>query len=113
MPLIKSNLVEARPLCGALAGMCLFLTAAANEVAGHDMEPTPKTVEAIPWDQIGAKVEPDYKGDRLSVAATIEGARLRCLFQRLEGEAGSRGLWLTSTVSNRVNDRFRVVAAKI
>ncbi|MCS7091519.1 MAG: hypothetical protein NZM03_12490 [Limisphaera sp.] len=67
----------------------------------------------IPWDQIGARVGADYKGDGLAVIATAEGARLRCVFQRLEGEAGPEGLWLTSTVANQPQDRFKVTAVGV
>ncbi len=55
-------------------------------------------------------------GDGLAVSPTAEGARLRCIFQRLEGQATREGLWLTSTVippSGTVNDRFRIVAAAV
>jgi hypothetical protein len=55
----------------------------------------------------------DYQGDGLAVTMTDTGARLRCVFQRLEGEATAEGLWLTSTVTNQPQDRFRVVAAAI
>ena len=73
----------------------------------------PAKSPAIPWSQIGAKAGADYKGDGLSVAPTAEGARLRCVFQRLEGEATQEGLWLTSTVTNGLKDRFRIVAATV
>jgi hypothetical protein len=36
--------------------------------------------------------------DGLAVSPTEGGAGLRCVFQRLEGEATREGLWLTSTV---------------
>src|SRR3989442_9794159 len=75
-----------------------------------------KTSQAIPWSQIGAKAGADYKGDGLAVSPTAEGARLRCAFQKLEGQATRQGLWLTSTVippSGTVNDRFRIVAAAV
>src|SRR6266853_4864151 len=65
------------------------------------------------WSQIGAKAGADYQGDGLAVSPTAGGARLRCVFQRLEGEATREGLWLTSTVTNAVNDRFRIVAAAV
>ena len=71
---------------------------------------------SIPWAQIGAKAGADYQGDGLAVIATAEGARLRCVFQRLEGEATREGLWLTSTVippGGTVNDRFGVTATKV
>src|SRR6266568_3611021 len=67
----------------------------------------------FPWSQLGAKAGADYQGDGLAVSPTVEGARLRCVFQRLEGEATREGLWLTSTVTNAVNDRFRVTAAEV
>jgi hypothetical protein len=51
-----------------------------------------------------------YKGDGLGVTPTGSGARLRCVFQRLDGEATPEGLWLTSTVTNTVSERFRVRA---
>lgn len=72
-----------------------------------------KAHEAIPWSQIGAKAGADYKGDGLAVTASSEGARLRCVFQKLEGEATSEGLWLSSSVTNMESDRFRVVAAAV
>jgi hypothetical protein len=60
-------------------------------------------------EQLGAVAGKQYDGDGLSVAATPDGARLRCVFQRLEGEATFQGLWLTSTFTN-LTDRFRVEA---
>src|SRR4029079_18399760 len=74
---------------------------------------TPPPTTAIPWSQLGAKAGADYQGDALAVIPTAGGARLRCAFQRLEGEATREGLWLTSTVTNAVNDRFRIVAAEL
>src|SRR5204863_7611852 len=71
---------------------------------------------SISWSQIGAKAGADYQGDGLAVSPTAEGARLRCVFQRLEGEATREGLWLTSTVippSGTGNDRFRIVATAV
>jgi hypothetical protein len=47
------------------------------------------------------------------VAATPEGARLRCIFQKLEGQVTREGLWLTSTVTNTMSDRFRVKAVAV
>lgn len=89
-------------------GSALILPAAAE-----DSPNTAETSVAIPWSQLGAKAGADYKGDGLAVIPTAEGARLRCVFQRLEGEATREGLWLTSTVTNAVNDRFRLVAAEV
>src|SRR5664279_5410534 len=68
---------------------------------------------AIPWNQIGAKAGADYQGDGLAVSPTAQGARLHCVFQRLDGEATPAGLWLTSTATNAVKNRFRVVAVAV
>jgi hypothetical protein len=65
---------------------------------------------AIPWNQIGAKAGADYKDDGVAVTPTESGASLRCVFQRLDGEATTEGLWLTSTVADTTSDRFRVKA---
>ncbi|MBE0544925.1 MAG: hypothetical protein IH623_26605 [Verrucomicrobia bacterium] len=65
------------------------------------------------WRSQVAATAAEYQGDGLAVTATTEGARLRCVFQKLEGEATSEGLWLTSTVPGQPNDRFRVVAVAI
>src|SRR5258707_410151 len=59
-----------------------------------------QTNAPIPWHQIGAKAGTDYKGDGLTVTPAACGARLRCVFQRLEGEATGQGLWLTSMLTN-------------
>ena len=67
----------------------------------------------FPWSQLGAKAGADYQGDGLTVSPTADGARLRCVFQRLEAEATREGLWLTSTVTNAVHDRFRIVATAV
>ncbi len=54
-----------------------------------------------------------YQGDGLSVSPTPEGVRLRCVFQKLEGQVTRAGLWLASTVTNTVDERFRVRAAEV
>src|SRR6185436_10357326 len=96
----------------AFLGSCVT-TELRAQVATEDSADTASTTTAIPWSQLGAKAGADYQGDALDVIATAEGARLRCAFQRLEGEATREGLWLTSTVTNAVNDRFRIVAAEL
>ena len=95
------------PVLILLAGL---LAIRATQAAGLAATNTPA---AIPWNQIGAKAGADYKGDGLGVTATGSGARLHCAFQRLDGEATSDGLWLTSTVTNTVSDRFRVTAMAV
>jgi hypothetical protein len=71
------------------------------------------TPAAIPWNEIGAKAGANYQGDGLAVTAASSGARLHCVFQRLDGEATPEGLWLTSTVTNTMSDRFRVTAIAV
>ena len=104
------NLLQTRIFCAVALGIgSSFGLAAATE----DSADTAPATTAIPWSQLGAKAGADYQGDALAVIPTAGGARLRCAFQRLEGEATREGLWLTSTVTNAVNDRFRVVAADV
>ncbi len=64
--------------------------------------------EGIPFSEIGAKATADYQGDALGITATPDGARLRCGFQKLEGQATTEGLWLESTVPG--GGKFRLVA---
>src|SRR5467141_2062436 len=108
----KLRLVQARaPMFCAVAlgvGSSFTLAAATGDSAATAPAKTP-----VPWSQIGAKAGADYQGDGLAVSPTAEGARLRCVFQRLEGEATPEGLWLISTVTNAVNDGFRIVAAAV
>ena len=103
------NLFQARLLCAVALGMGWSLSLAP---AADSADAAPART-SIPWSQLGAKAGADYQGDGLAVSHTAEGARLRCLFQRLEGEATREGLWLTSIVTNGVNDRFRIVATAI
>ena len=75
--------------------------------------PAGKQTEPIPMDQLGAAAGKQYQGDGLSVTATPAGARLRCVFQRLEGEVTDEGLWLSSTAEGAKGERFRVVAVGV
>src|SRR5580765_4246779 len=106
----KLNLFQARLLCAVLLGIGSSFSLAA--AAADSADPTPAKT-SIPWSQLGAKAGADYQGDGLAVSPTAEGARLRCVFQRLEGEATREGIWLTSTVTNAMNDRFRIVATAV
>src|SRR5438093_3221646 len=103
----KSKLFRARLFCAVALGIGSSFSLSATAADSADTAPA-KT--SIPWSQLGAKAGADYKGDGLAVIATAEGARLRCAFQKLEGEATREGLWLTSTVTNAVNEHFRVTA---
>ena len=94
---------------------CSFLASANGAVALTNQlgpDPTPHA-PALSWAEIGAKAGADYHGDGLSVTPAGQGARLRCVFQRLEGEATTEGLWLVSTVTNAASDRFRLVAVSV
>ena len=72
---------------------------------------TPATNPPIAWADLGANATVQYSGDGLAVASTADGAvRLRCAFQKLEGEVTREGLWLNSTVPGAAS-RFRLVAA--
>ena len=106
----KSNLFQAWKLCAVALGIGRALSLAA---APQDSADTVPTKTSIPWSQIGAKAGADYQGDGLAVIPTAEGARLRCVFQQLEGEATRDGLWLTSTLTDGVSDRFRIVAVAV
>ncbi len=109
----KSNLGGLR--YGMLAILCLFLRgpAHAESPVPTSKGPPNKGAEAIAWSEIGPRAGADYKGDGLSVAQTEKGALLRCVFQRLEGQATTEGLWLTSTLTNQRNDCFRVKAVAV
>src|SRR5260221_7182263 len=106
----KLKLFRASLFCAVALGIGSSFNLAAAPKDSADAAPAKSS---IPWSQIGAKAGGDYQGDGLAVSHTAEGARLRCAFQRLEGEAMSDGLWLTSTVTNAVNERFRVKASAV
>src|SRR5207249_434482 len=75
------------------------VTDAVEGVPTNSIAATPpaKASAAMPWSRIGAKASADFQGNGLAVVPTGDGARLRCVFQRLEGQATREGLWLTST----------------
>ena len=97
----------------ALIVAALIPSAALAASASLAANPATDQSQRIPLDQLGAVAGQQYHGDGLTVRATPEGARLRCVFQRLEGEATPAGLWLTSTAANAATDRFRIVAAEV
>jgi hypothetical protein len=89
------------------------MTPAGVSLAEGNMIQTAAQAEPIPWSEIGAKVAAQYQGDGLSISATEQGALLRCVFQRLEGEATAEGLWLASTAEGVTRDKFRIVARAV
>jgi hypothetical protein len=86
-----------------LAALALALTVTAS--AGTQSA-------AIPFSDIGVRATANYQGDALGVTATADGARLRCGFQKLEGQATPEGLWLESTKPGGAG-RLRLVAVAV
>ncbi len=97
----------------ALLALPIFLAAFTPSAARPAPGGAPAKSEPIPMGQIGAVAGKQYQGDGLSMAATPEGARLRCVFQKLEGQATPEGLWLTSTTDASKGEWFRVVASAV
>jgi hypothetical protein len=96
-----------------LLALWILLAAFSAIGAAQSRTDTPGKSAPIPMDQIGAVAGKQYQGDGLSMAATPEGARLRCVFQKLDGQATPEGLWLTSTTDTSKGERFRVVASAV
>ena len=92
---------------------CSIAHAEGGAVDPQGRAPSNAKAAPIPMDQIGAVAGKQYQGDGLAVTPTAAGARLHCVFQRLNGEATRGGLWLASTVTNQPSDRFRVQAAAV
>ncbi len=67
----------------------------------------------IPLSEIGAAAQKQYHGDGLSVRPGADGAALRCVFQKLEGQVTSQGLWLSSTADKVAGTPFRVLAQSL
>src|SRR5450631_1078182 len=109
----RSRNMAARPRAGCFLALFLIAGLPAMRVTqAADLAAT-NTPSVIPWNEIGAKAGANYQGDGLAVTPTGSGARLHCVFQRLDGEATPEGLWLTSTVTNTVSDHFRVTALAV
>ena len=82
--------------------------------SASDLTTKDSTNAPIAWAELGARATAQYSGDGLAVTPTAAGTvRLRCTFQKLEGEATREGLWLTSTADPAAADRFRLVAAVV
>jgi hypothetical protein len=57
------------------------------------------------------EAQKQYSGDGIAVTPTVDGARLRAVFQKLEGQATPEGMWLESTAEgNDQPERFRLLA---
>src|SRR5208283_5891414 len=109
----QSRNLAARPRVSGFSVLILLAGLLATIVTQAADRTSTNTPGAIPWNEIGAKAGANYQGNGLAVTPTESGARLHCVFQRLAGEATPEGLWLTSTVTNTVNDRFSVTAMAV
>ncbi|HOY59886.1 MAG TPA: hypothetical protein PK640_17350, partial [Verrucomicrobiota bacterium] len=72
-----------------------------------------KSAPPIPAEQVGMVAAGQYRGDGASVEATPDGARLTCVFQRIEGEATGEGLWLSSPHGEFGERALRVIALEV
>ena len=94
-------------LCFTLLGsFCVTTTPALSATTN------PPPGQPIPWNQLGSQATAQYSGDGLAVNATADGARLRCVFQKLEAEVTASGLWLRSTAPGAA-DRAQVAADRL
>src|SRR4051794_35257220 len=76
-------------------------------------DPISPASDPIALAELGAKTSVQYHGEGLSVVATPDGARLRCVFQKLEGEVTREGLWLASTAEPSLGEKFRLTASAL
>src|SRR6266581_4196569 len=96
---------------GQVAGFHVLLICAA--VSSAFRSASGQTGNPIHMAELSSKIAVQNPGDNLSVVPSPEGAHLHCIFQKLEGEATTEGLWLTSTASGADADRFRVTATSV
>src|SRR5262245_50299425 len=88
----------------------LLVLATSLSLSGQALAVEPLALSQCP---VAPPLEAVYHGDDLTVTPSEAGARLRCVFQRLEGEVTREGLWLRSTLTDTLADRFRVVACSV
>ncbi len=69
--------------------------------------------QPITWNELGAKATAQYSGDGLAVSATANGARVRCAFQKLEGDVTPEGLRLRSSTAGGSNTVLGLTAISI
>lgn len=93
---------------------CMFVIltfcATIRTLAGN---PSPPAQIPISVNQIGVLATKEYQGDGLSITASADGARLRCVFQRLEGRVTPEGLWLHSVSTDLSSEPFRIRARAV
>jgi len=96
---------------GAFTALTLIIWA--MPAVAEDVPGVEQTKAPTPFAELAAKAGAQYQGNGLSVLPAPEGARLRCVFQKLEGQATPDGLWLVSTADGVKGDRFRIVARSV
>ena len=69
----------------ALLALVASLVWLAPLTPGVSAESAGPSSESIPVSELGAKAGAQYHGDGVSVMRTSDGARLSCVFQKLEG----------------------------
>jgi hypothetical protein len=99
---------------GSIIGRALALMIVAGAALGSiSTAAAGQPPGTIPWDEVGPRAGAQYRGDGLAVSAIESGARLSCVFQTLEGEVSTTGLWLVSTEGGATDDRFQVLARAV
>jgi hypothetical protein len=93
-----------------LTTLATFSAVLSTDALGNFPADTVPTHQSISWDAIGAAVGSQFEGDALAVSATNDGALLHCVFQRMDGYATTRGLWLVSTTTNSHGESFCLAA---
>src|SRR5205807_907992 len=93
-----------------IAAMTSIVAAQSPKKSSNALAESP---EPIAVSDLCAKAEAQYHGDGLSVTPTPEGARLRCVFQKLAGQVTREGLWLVSTAGPQTDEKFRVAALAV
>jgi hypothetical protein len=91
----------------------LLLTVLPLEFANAHSPPLSLSAKSMHIVEFGAATGQQNFNDDLAVTAAEDGARLRCMDQRIEGMATTEGLWLTSTAPECPGDKLRILTAEI
>ena len=104
----RASQAERRGFAALSLMLCTAMQASAQTLGGSGPIHAP-----ISLAELGAKACARYQGDGLSLLPAQEGARMCCVFQNLEGQATTEGLWLDSTADGARDGRFRLVARSV
>src|SRR5262245_56781167 len=99
--------------CCVTAWLVLSLVGAEAAPQNSPRSDLAQPTQSIAWNELGANATAQYSGDGLAVNATANGARLRCAFQKLEGDVTPEGLRLSSTAAGTSNAVFSLTAISI